>query len=184
MASRRETAPSRQMRRVALVICEGETEECYINLLKRWYKSPIRIVSRIEGTKITQHLVDKRTSELKISRSDKVTAYLMYDMDVPVLNKKIMACKAVLLLSNPCFEIWPLLHTKNQKSPISTDALLKELKKSAQIWKNYAKPIFTETQQAFLRDNTDTAIVRAKNLKKYLNPSTEIYRLIEQLQKK
>ena len=53
MASRREPSLSMRMRKIALVICEGETEVSYINLLKKWYKSPIRIVSHIEGTKIT-----------------------------------------------------------------------------------------------------------------------------------
>ena len=53
MASRREKVPYKRMRKIALVICEGETEENYLNLVKKWYKSPVRIVSHIEGTKIT-----------------------------------------------------------------------------------------------------------------------------------
>ena len=65
MASKREPSPSMRMRKIALVICEGETEERYINLLKKWYKSPIRIVSHIEGTKITQSLVDNRTKPVR-----------------------------------------------------------------------------------------------------------------------
>lgn len=93
------------MRRIVLVICEGETEENYINLMKKWYKFPVRIVSRIEGTKITQALVDKHERGLKISAKDKVDTFLMYDMDVPAINEKLMVCKAELLLSNPCFEI-------------------------------------------------------------------------------
>lgn len=36
------------MRRIILVICEGETEVGYINLVKKWYKSPVRIVSHID----------------------------------------------------------------------------------------------------------------------------------------
>ena len=128
MASKREKAPSMRMRKIALVICEGETEECYINLLKNWYKSPVRIVSHIEGTKITPALVKGRTKELKISRWDKVQTFLMYDMDVPAVNEKLQACKAELLLSNPCFELWLLLHAKDQKTAISTDAVIKELK--------------------------------------------------------
>lgn len=181
MASRREPSPSMRMRKIALVICEGETEVSYINLLKKWYKSPIRIVSHIEGTKITQALVDNRTRELKLSKYDKVHTFLMYDMDVPSINEKLLACKAEKLLSNPCFEIWLLLHAKDRKSPITTDALIKELKKSAAVWKNYAKSDFTDTQIAFLKDNTDKATERAKNLKELQNPSTGVYKLIELL---
>ena len=54
MASKREAYPSLRMRKIVLVICEGETEVGYINLLKMWYRSPIRIVSHIEGTKMGQ----------------------------------------------------------------------------------------------------------------------------------
>lgn len=181
MASKREKGPSKRMRKVALVICEGETEESYIYLLKKWYKSPIRIVSRIEGAKITQSLIDCRVRELKISTWDKVQTFLMYDMDVPEVNEKLLKCKSELLLSNPCFEIWLLLHAKEQKASINTDALIKELKKSASVWKNYTKSTFTETQQAFLKSNTGTAIERAKQLEEFQNPSTTIYKLIEVL---
>ena len=92
-----------------------------------------------------------------------------------------MTCKSEKLLSNPCFEIWLLLHAKNQKTAITTDALIKELKKSATVWKNYAKSDFTITQEAFLKSNTDTATSRAKELKELQNPSTGIYKLIELL---
>lgn len=149
MVSKREKTPNKRMRKIALVICEGETEAYYINLLKTWYKSPIRIVSHIEGTKITPSLVEKRTKEVKISQWDKVYTYLMYDMDVQTINEKLRKCKAEMLLSNPCFEIWLLLHSKDQKAAIDTDALIKELKKSASVWKNYSKSTFTDTQKSF-----------------------------------
>ena len=181
MASKREPSPSLRMRKIALVICEGETEVSYINLLKSWYKSPIRIISHIEGTKITPSLVEKRTKELKISQWDKVHTFLMYDMDVQAINEKLHKCKAEMLLSNPCFEIWLLLHAKDQKAAIETDALIKELKKSAPVWKNYSKSAFTDTQKAFLNSNKDIAVARAKELHEFLNPSTGIYKLIEML---
>ena len=184
MASRREKTPSKQMRKIALVICEGETEECYLNLLKKWYKSPIKIVSHIEGTKITPLLVESRIKELKISSRDKFCTFLMYDMDVGVINDKLLKCKAEMLLSNPCFEIWLLLHTKDQKAAIKTDAVVKELKKIAPEWKNYNKSAFTETQQSVLKDSTDVAVARAKDLREFQNPSTGIYKLIEMLKKR
>ncbi len=48
----------------------GATEENYINLLKGWYKSPIKIVSHIEGPRIIPSLAESRTKELKISQWD------------------------------------------------------------------------------------------------------------------
>ena len=86
-----------------------------------------------------------------------------------------------MLLSNPCFEIWLLLHAKDQKTVIETDALVKELKKSAPVWKNYSKSAFTDTQKSFLNDNTDVAVARAKKLHAFQNPSTGIYKLNEMM---
>lgn len=183
MASKREPSPSLRMRKIALIICEGETEVCYINLLKTWYKSPVRIISHIEGTKITPSLVDKRTRELKISQWDKVHTFLMYDMDVQAINDKLQRCKAEMLLSNPCFELWLLLHAKDQKTSIDTDVVIKELMKCAPMWKNYSKSAFTDTQKSFLNNNTDVAVARAKKLDEFQNPSTGIYKLIEMLKK-
>lgn len=106
---------------------------------------------------------------------------LMYDMDVQAINEKLQKCKAEMLLSNPCFEIWLLLHAKDQKIALNTDALLKELKKSAPVWKNYSKSAFTDTQKTFLFSNTEVAVARAKGLREFQNPSTSIYKLIEML---
>lgn len=140
MASKREKAPYKRMRKIALVICEGETEVEYLNLIRKWYKSPVRIVSHIEGNRITQPLIDKHARELKISPFDKVDTFLMYDMDVPAINDKLMACKAELLLSNPCFEVWLLLHVKDQTSALSSTAVIKELKEAHPFGKIIAKP--------------------------------------------
>ena len=148
MASKREKAPYKRMRKIALVICEGETEVEYLNLIRKWYKSPVRIVSHIEGNRITQPLIDKHARELKISPFDKVDTFLMYDMDVPAINDKLMACKAELLLSNPCFEVWLLLHVKDQTSALSSTAVIKELKRSAPVWQNYSKAIYTEDRKS------------------------------------
>lgn len=182
MGYKRESSPALRMKRIALVICEGETEANYINLLKLWYKSPIRVISHIEGTKITQNLVERRVNELRIGPLDKVDVFLMYDMDVETITEKLMDCKAGKLLSNPCFEIWLLLHVKDQKSAIKTEAVIKELKKEAHVWNAYSKAGFTDTQKKYLKDHISKAIERAKALKEFQNPSSTIYKLVEMIQ--
>lgn len=183
MASKRERSHPLKMKKVALVICEGETEQNYLNLLRGWYKSPIKIIPQIVGAKITPKQVEKYKESLKISRRDRVDTYLMYDMDVPAINEKLLKCTAEMLLSHPCFEIWLLLHSKDQKSPIDTASLYKELKNSNPLWANYTKATFTDTQKKLLKDNIDVAIERAKALPKHQNPSTGIYKLIERLKR-
>lgn len=183
MVNKRERTPKRQMKRVALVICEGDTEAEYVNLLRRWHKSPVKIISHIEGAKITQSLIDKRTADIKISQSDKVDTFLMYDMDVPAVTEKLMKSKADLLLSNPCFEVWLLLHSKDQRSALSSDNAVKELKNSSSVWSNYKKGRLSETQKAFLNENLKDAIDRAKILRDFSNPSSRVYKLLEFLER-
>lgn len=172
------------MKTIALVICEGETEKSYVDLLKRWYKSPIKIESHIVGAKITPKQVEKYKDNLKISRDDKMDTYLMYDMDVQDINEKLMHCSAELLLSNPCFEIWLLLHSKDQRSSINTESLSKVLKNSDAVWVNYTKGTFSETQKKFLKEHIGIAVQRAKALPEHQNPSTDIYKLVERLKGK
>jgi hypothetical protein len=47
MAKQRTASPSRTMKPVFLIFCEGETEEAYLDYLKQAYRSPIRIVPKI-----------------------------------------------------------------------------------------------------------------------------------------
>lgn len=93
MAKQRTASPSRTMKPVFLIFCEGETEEAYLDYLKQAYRSPIRIVPKIEGDSISQRLIDVRKKELKISKTDKILVFLMYDMDVPVVNERIKDCR-------------------------------------------------------------------------------------------
>lgn len=127
--------------------------------------------------------MDKHERSLKISAQDKVDTFLMYDMDVPTINEKLMRCNAHLLLSNPCFEIWLLLHTKDVKSALSTEATLKELRRSALVWHNYNKAAYTDTQKTFLREHLQDALYRSKTLRDFQNPSSGVYKLFEILGK-
>lgn len=107
----------------------------------------------------------------------------MYDLDVPYMLERLKKIPdATLICSNPCFELWLLLHATERKSEINTDDVVKELRKSVSVWKNYKKSEFTKDQQTFLLSNMGIAINRAKGLKEFLNPSTGIYKLIEILE--
>jgi hypothetical protein len=47
------------MKQIILVLCEGETEECYINMLKQQYRLPIKVISKVVGQNIDE-LENKR----------------------------------------------------------------------------------------------------------------------------
>lgn len=106
MGKIREKRPSRTMKPVFVVFCEGETEEAYLDFIKQTYRSPFKIIPKVEGGKITRHLIQARCRELKISKNENIQVYLMYDMDKPDITAKLLQLKAHLLLSNPCIELW------------------------------------------------------------------------------
>ncbi len=179
MPAKREQRPPRKMKQVFLVFCEGETEENYLGFLKRTYRSPIKIISKVEGDSISQKLIDRRKKELKISSNETITAFLMYDLDKTDVIGRLNNCNAEKLYSNPCIELWYLLHTKEQTTALSTQACCKALQNIGGVWSNYQKPDLTITQQNFLLDNAKTAIIRAKKLGCYENPSSTIFKLLE-----
>ena len=89
------------------------------NYLKQTYRSPMRIVPKAEGGSISQRLIDATKRELKISKTDKILVFIMYDMDVPAIPGKLSDCRTYKLLSNPAIELWFLLHGKDKKTKLS-----------------------------------------------------------------
>lgn len=179
----RTAAPSRTMKPVFLIFCEGETEETYLDYLKQAYRSPIKIIPKVEGDSISQHLIDVRRRELKISKADKVLVFLMYDMDVPAVNEKLKECCAYKLFSNPTIELWFLIHGKDCNKQISTEEVYKELLKVDECWAGYEKASLSETQKTFLWKNRLEATDRARKFKTFENPSSGVFSLILALEK-
>jgi len=179
MGKGRERNIPRQMKPVFLVFCEGETEENYVDFIRRQYKSPIKIVPKTAGASISQRLINNWQSELKISKEEKITTFLMYDLDVAPVVEKLESCKAVWLCSNPCIEFWFLLHCQSQTAALQTEQCYRILRKSNEVWLNYQKPLLSTSQKKVLWENKTIAIERAKTLAEKSNPSSSVYKLIE-----
>ena len=182
MGRKREKRPPRKMKPVYIVFCEGETEEAYINFLRQTYRSPIKIITNVLGNEITPTIIQKRIKETKISLSEEISVFLLYDMDVSAINKKIEQTSAIKLLSNPCIELWFMLHFLDCSGSITTNECLQKLKQCGNEWKNYKKGILTEPQKQSLWNKRLAAVENAKALLEYENPSSTIYRLIEKLE--
>ena len=97
----KNSRPSRKMKPVILVLCEGETEECYIDFLKQKYRLPIKIVSKVVGGKINAKLIKRHKKELALSNSESIDCFLMYDADVQSVVDNLLTCEEKLLLSRP-----------------------------------------------------------------------------------
>ena len=92
MKNKQSPRPPRKMKPFFIVFCEGETEEAYINFLRRKYRLPIKAV--ITGLSITPDKINRHLRTVKIVRDDKIKSYLFYDLDSKSIVAKIAACKA------------------------------------------------------------------------------------------
>ena len=160
------------------VFCEGDTEVVYVEMLRAHFRRPIHIIPKKTLLNITPTLVERCKAAYFQTKNDRT--FLMYDLDVPSMLERLKKVpNATLLCSNPCFELWLLLHATERKSEINSEEVVKELKKCAPVWKDYKKAEFTRAQQTFLQANMDVATDRAKVLEEFHNPSTGVYKLVE-----
>ena len=181
---KKERKQTRKMRPFFLVFCEGDTEETYINFLRRQYRLPIKVIPRITGIAISPEIIKRYIQNEQIGRSDKITSFLMYDLDMKEIAQKIEACKgSISIVSNPSVELWFLLHTGEQNAAITTDTCIEKLKKSSLDWLYYQKGSLSEKQKEILWKNRGTASTRAKRLPEGENPSSLVYVLIDKMEK-
>jgi hypothetical protein len=112
------------------VFCEGETESAYINHLKITFRKPVEIISKVTKNQVSARLIKESMKSFPSFEKDKV--FLVYDIDVVGFLEKLQLIQkkidSVLIISNPCFELWYLLHFINQTAEISSDKCIKKLK--------------------------------------------------------
>ncbi|MDE6027289.1 MAG: RloB family protein [Muribaculaceae bacterium] len=172
----------RELREMFLVFCEGQTEKEYVELLKRHYRLPITIKTKVSGANINQRFVDQCVRELSLTRNEKCRIFYIYDADVDAVIEKLTALKGTVVLSNPCVELWFLLHTKDFIKHVNSSEVIKVLAQSGACWKNYRKGYLSADQQKILIDKRQNAVGRANKLQYPANPSSNIYKFIEALE--
>ncbi|PQQ47017.1 RloB family protein [Bacillus thuringiensis] len=186
-----------------LVVCEGEeTEIKYFSALKKIYRG-FGIDIKPTNTKFTDALNIVNNALLQMEKHDinlqeGDTVWCVVDVDKNTTNQLNAAKKIAddngmsLILSNPCFEIWYLLHKKYTTSAYSnSDQVIVELEKNG--FPKYAKnkDVYPE-----LEKSETTAIQNAIKLKRFheadgnnlyskkSNPSTAVYEVLEHLYNK
>ena len=173
---------TRKPHKVFLVVCEGETEEEYVNLLKRHYRLPITIKTKVSGNAVSLRLVNQYLKELGLTRNEDCQVFFIYDADVDCIVEKLMSLPGTTILSNPSIELWYMLHSKNHRRYVQPDSILKELMSSHQVWKAYMKGKLTMDQQLHLLANKDAASLKAEKMVWPTNPSSNIYEFIKVLE--
>ena len=171
MGRKVRVSKGKQMKPNFFVFCEGETEIAYVKFLRSLYRAPIQVIVKKGKSNISEDDIEHSKNDYVRTSQDKV--FLMYDLDVDGMLEHLQKIPdAVLLVSNPCVELWFLLHYQEQKSAISSDNCIRKLQKAA---KKYKKGTLSEEEKKVLSDNKELAIERAKLLSEHQNPSTTIY---------
>lgn len=195
MAAPRRTVAARPSRRELLVFAEGEvTEEDY---LKHWHRrfraqvnveihefhgTPLALVERAVKTKRSNERDEKR----KRGRShDEV--WCIFDVDDhPRLDEARELARdneINLAISNPCIELWFLLHFANQSAYIDRHAAQKAAKSHLDCDK-----CLTDSALEMLDEAFEVAKKRARHLEEKHygdgtpapgNPSSDVWRLID-----
>ena len=179
MARKERTSKGRTMRPNYFVFCEGETEVAYTEMLRGWYRLPIHIIAKKTILNVTPALVERCKAVYVQTMNDKT--YLMYDLDVEgVLERLQNVPEATLLCSNPCFELWLLLHYVEQRGALASDACVSILKKHVP---QYRKGELSAEMQVRLLEHVGVASERAQKLEAYGNPSATVYLLTEELER-
>ena len=180
MGRKTRISKGKQMKPNFFVFCEGETEIAYIKFLRSLYRAPIQVIVKKGKSNISEDYIERSQNEYVRTEQDKV--FLMYDLDVDGMLEHLQKIpNAELIVSNPCIELWFLLHYQEQKTEISSDKCIKKLQK---VSKEYKKGVLSEDEKEVFAQNKELAIERAKALDVLNNPSTTIYRLLDLLKNK
>lgn len=179
MARKQRVSRGKVMRPNYFIFCEGETEEAYIGILRAHYRAPIQIITKKTLLNITPALVNRIKGNYICTKNDRT--FLMYDLDVPsVLERLKKIPTATLLCSNPCIELWLLLHYADQNTELTSKECVE---KFSQTVPTYRKGKIDKFLEMYMLQHVDDAIERAKKKVPYNNPSTTVYELIDELER-
>jgi hypothetical protein len=194
--SLRRRPPFRAPRARFLLVCEGRvTEPAYFQDIRHAERGIIdlEIVPVGPPKKVVERAVEmKKTSKQEAERrKDENLLYdhvwCVFDVDQhPLIAEATQQARANsidLAVSNPCFELWLLLHFQNQSAHIEREAVQRLCREHMP---GYQKTAPSDA----LRPHQAGAIERAIALDKWQagrnnaggNPSTGVHRLIQQIQ--
>lgn len=177
MGKKARISKGKQMKPNFFVFCEGETEIAYVKFLRSLYRAPIQVIPKKGKSNISEDYIEKSKNEYVQTEQDKV--FLMYDLDVEGMLEILQKIpNAELLVSNPCIELWFLLHYQEQKTEMSSDKCIQKLLK---VSKEYKKGALSEEEKKVFAENRELAAERAKKQVDYKNPSTTVFKLLEEL---
>jgi hypothetical protein len=178
MARHKREAKGKHINPTFFVFCEGESEETYVRYLRNKYRLPVEIATKITRNQVNTRKINESLRYKPRHEKDKI--FLMYDIDVPGFLKKLeeiqISNNSELLVSNPCFELWYVLHHHNHTAEISSENCIKKLQESCHSYKKGELPPKLIDK---LEKNKEEALKRAKKCIGNNNPSTKVFLFVK-----
>lgn len=181
--------PSKPIQHTILIACEGtKTEQMYFNNIKTELRSQNIIVlppdKKTDPGNIIERLIKERQQrkyEQRWTKND--AAWAVFDGDEHIEKSRTSWENAInransqkinLAITNPCFELWYLIHFQDHLSQINRDKLVKLLDKHIPDYDKsmclYPKPLKELTNQAIQRAEKIAKQIERNELYEYSNP--------------
>lgn len=202
----RRRKASKEPRKSILIVSEGsKTEPIYFKSLKRNLRlamieveiigegaAPINVVDRA----IELREERKRLATKSIAKVAYEVIYCVIDVEAPVPHESLARAidkakgnKLDVILSNPCFEFWYILHFRKTSAPFNSSQKVKSTLRNIHPAYNESDTTIFEV----LSNKTDVAVKNSKEVLKEqhndeedlrnCNPSTHVHKIVEYLQK-
>ena len=188
---------NRQPKTLFKIICEGKnTEPKYIACFAKAHGNNLIDIETIGAAGVPLTIVRKSVQAKKdlIKEAKKtgferhIEVWAVFDVDehpnLPQAINMANGNKIYVAQSNPCIEIWPLLHLEFQRAPIHRHALQKKLAQYMDSYKKNGSKIIDYNQ---IKNNYKEAKQRAEQIMtehkqvgdELANPSTDIFKLLD-----
>lgn len=125
---------TRTPKTVVWVYCEGEkTEIGWLEFLSRRARSLSLQINRQGGVGVPKTVVGRARAQQRTNGANSEDeVWVCFDRDDHEVDGPVQTCRGQgigLIFSNPCFELWPLLHLQDQSAHVERGPLQALLKK-------------------------------------------------------
>ncbi len=194
----RENRKSKKIKKAIAIVGEGISEQEYFISFKRNKRYSFKIKPDLpQNSDFTG--IFKKANKL-IEKDDYDLVYCLIDMDhiiqdnleqkffdeLKKLIKQVKKNKIRIIKSNPCFEVWFLLHFLQQLPKFKNDSAVSNKLKNYSPFTNYDKSKdFFKSIDIYkkLEDKVNFAIGNAKKIKPQKTVSyTDVFKIIEELE--
>lgn len=189
----RRRSSGRRERRVVLIVCEGtKTEPLYFGgfraAARGRYMIKIATSNAKDAVGIAKYAKEQKKRQ-GLSGKDGDSIWIVFDTDsnsreqLDAAEKLAEADSHKLAMSNPCFELWYLLHFEDRTAALSKEELDIRLRRHIPDYKKNQDyfALLALRRSSALRRAEELESPSARPLSRAANPSTGVGRLVREL---